>query len=461
MNYGHYYKLNTQKSDLTHNVTVFDYVGVVSQKRGTHNVYLIIIDDGIHFEYHFHNDIDSSHVHADIAFLPFVSTIDGHKRLACVVEECHDVTFPAEIDDSADTPVKIYNPFLDFTDIRLNGGGYSGLAVFEVGTAEQNGNIIRRMLLDFLFDMEHSEVFQVSPYYDKMREVFNSNTLISAILARAEYYYQRKQQRDKRDILEDSIKAKLIYADDFTQAEKQWVDFFCSEYADRLLAESAWLAPKKGRSFVARELNMVYHSRPNDMASCDYVNSIYPNEIKYKNKKKELQHRVRQTALQAQSAYLHHYNLAGVWHTWFGGGIFAKRNLFPLGLLDSLLPRLLAAIIAAWFTIYQHMNNFMEETIHINIVMIVLLLFYVFYEIRKKNVYLSSVVIGTQTFLLLVVAFCYSFIVRLMMINIIAIAPCPCEKARDSLPLLLPVTISVFIGIFIHMLFENKSITES
>jgi hypothetical protein len=270
-----------------------------------------------------------------------------------------------------------------------------------------------------------------------MREVFNTNSLISAIFTRAEYYYQRKQQRERWDILEDSVKAKLIYADDYTLAEKQWVDFLCSEHADRLLAESAWLAPKKGRSFVARELNMVYHSRPKDMASCDYVNNIYPNEVKNKNKKKELKHRVRQTALQAQSAYLHHYNLAGVWHTWFGGGLFSKRNIFPLGLLDSLLPRLLAAIIAAWFTIYQHMNNFMEwkEAIHINIVMIVLLLFYVFYEIRKKNVYLPSVVIGSQTLILLVVAFCYSFTVRLMMVNIIDVTPCPCEKVCDSLPL--------------------------
>ena len=93
--------------------------------------------------------------------------------------------------------------------------------------------------------------------------------------------------------------------------------------------------------------------------------------------------------------------------------------------------------------------------------MLFLLVFYVFYEIRKKNIFLPNIVIGAQTMMLLTVAFGYSAAVRLMMIYMIDITPNCCRNGCFEPPMLLPMTIAVFIGVFIHMLFENKSITES
>lgn len=458
MNYGHFYHLSTEKSDLTQGVTVFEYKGIVSKEAGKHEVYAIIIDDGVHFEYHFYHEKGLSHVHTDIAFLPFASTAAVHDILSRVIEECHDVTFPDEIDNRALNPVEINNPL---RNNHTDSDGYSGLSIFNVGETKDNGNIIRRMILDFLFDMEHSKVFQVSSYYGQVSEMLHTNSLISAILARAEYFYLRKQQQEKDYILNDNFRAQLIYANDYTLAERQWVDFLCSEHADRMLAESAWLRTENKPSHVSHELNQVYLTKQNGLASCDYVNAIVlpkEGEEKDKNKIEELRSRVCHTAQRAQAAYLHHYDLLGSLIIWFDNGRSLIRSSLPfVGLQNFLLPRLIAAIVAAWLTIIQLMNSNSEFNVSNNTVpfclgMFVFLLFYVYYEIRNKNLFLQRKILCYRTLLLLFVAFAYSLLTGFIVLTIFEI---------KSTQLILHSTIAVFIGVFIQMLFENKSITDS
>lgn len=459
MNYGHFFHLNTEKSDLTQGITVFDYKGVISKEPGKHDVYAFILDDGVHFEYHFHHEKDSSHVHTDIAFLPFASTTEVHDRLSRVIEECHDVTFPDEIDNRAQNPVEINNPL---KKNHTDSSGYSRLSVFSVGETKDDGNIIRRMILDFLFDMEHSTVFQVSSYYGQVREMLHSNALTAAILARAEYYYQRQQQQEKDYILDDRLRAQLIYANDYTLAERKWVDFLCSEHAGGMLAESAWLKTNNQPTSVSQELSQVYMSKENGLTSCDYVNSIaFPKEGEEKDKikKEELCLRVKHTAQRAQAAYLHHYDILGTLCIWFDNGLSMIRSSFPfVGLHNFFLPRLMAAIVAAWLTIIQCIDKFIfsNSGIHSSFILLLLMLFliiYVYHEIRKKNIHLKRKTIICREIVLLSIAFFYSIIVGLCFLGL--------PQLDTALNFTLYTTIGVFIGIFINMLFEDRSITES
>lgn len=57
-----------------------------------------------------------------------------------------------------------------------------------------NHHFVRKLFLDFLFDLEHSDVFENIALYDDIYIKLHKNFLFNAIANKAEYYYQRYQQ---------------------------------------------------------------------------------------------------------------------------------------------------------------------------------------------------------------------------------------------------------------------------
>lgn len=96
------------------------------------------------------------------------------------------------------------------------------------------------LLLDFLFDLKHSEVFTFSPHFDQFRRVLRGNHLFSAIAAKAEYYYQ--QALPDRDEM-------LPYERD--QATQDWLDLLMQEQGPEILASSPWFASNLEREMKA------------------------------------------------------------------------------------------------------------------------------------------------------------------------------------------------------------------
>ena len=56
---------------------------------------------------------------------------------------------------------------------------------------EKYNKVLRKIVLDFFFDMMHSDVFKNSMYYDTMCSQFTTDYFCSAIINKSEYYYQR------------------------------------------------------------------------------------------------------------------------------------------------------------------------------------------------------------------------------------------------------------------------------
>lgn len=94
---------------------------------------------------------------------------------------------------------------------------------------------MRKLLLDFMFDLKHSDLFQLCPKYDQMYSGLMSNFYFSALMHKCEYYYYRdlttqaiKDQEKKKQEKEigryDEKKIIYLYAKELFDAEEQWAN---------------------------------------------------------------------------------------------------------------------------------------------------------------------------------------------------------------------------------------------
>ena len=74
----------------------------------------------------------------------------------------------------------------------------------------------RKLVLDFLFDLEHSHVFENSPNYEQIEVRLKENFFFNAIAAKTSYYYyrrlyvQNKNDRDVKDLYSHKLKPSAI-----------------------------------------------------------------------------------------------------------------------------------------------------------------------------------------------------------------------------------------------------------
>lgn len=104
--------------------------------------------------------------------------------------------------------------------------------------------VLRKLILDFFFDMMHSDVFKNSVHYDEMYSKFMADFFCSAIIRKAEYYYQRalvNQQDTDPQKITNSIS---IYAENLELAEQQWVKCIQALESDRHFEfQPKWFEP--------------------------------------------------------------------------------------------------------------------------------------------------------------------------------------------------------------------------
>ena len=94
------------------------------------------------------------------------------------------------------SPALALKPMEDFGETW----GYSALAAFadevqpeEPDQPEPHSLLLRKLLLDLLFDLEHSSVFEDSRAYVDLRRTTSDDPLLAAIRLKAEYWWQREK----------------------------------------------------------------------------------------------------------------------------------------------------------------------------------------------------------------------------------------------------------------------------
>jgi hypothetical protein len=115
---------------------------------------------------------------------------------------------------------------------------------------DEKGHVVkflRKLLLDFMFDLKHSNVFQNSIYYQQMYSGLMSDFYFSALMHKCEYYYYRILTRkaivaakiEKEDISNETRQSiTTLYAKELFQAESLWMEDIMSPQAEAFFAKN-------------------------------------------------------------------------------------------------------------------------------------------------------------------------------------------------------------------------------
>lgn len=144
---------------------------------------------------------------------------------------------------------------------------------------------LRKLLLDFMFDLNHSDVFQNSACYNKMLTGLTSNFYFSALMHKCEYYYCRKlilkeiesyEKKDNQSEVDKIRIIKLLYANNLFKAEKIWVDDIISPQAER---EFDFLHPKKENPNI-KEKHVILRLFSNIKSLFSFNKTFLPDEFR-------------------------------------------------------------------------------------------------------------------------------------------------------------------------------------
>lgn len=301
MNYGKFFRLNQNVSKIEVGVTIFDYIDMPAYFESSRSnkmspkypISVTLTEDSVLFRVHYssfktdksylydvreaysdNNDNSSlNHMEEIILKLPYAN--DSVDNLSNIIKEIYNTRYPlltgantsfikeliikrygygVETSQDNSTTQKLYDKLRVNLDKDFS---YSTLWLMDivksgniVGT-EENKNIylfdnggksivkfLRKLLLDFMFDLQHSDVFQTSKYYQTMYSGLMSNFYFSALMHKCEYYFYRGLINDviqKRVSSEDTRKKHIrnLYAEKLALAENLWIQDIMDSRSDK------------------------------------------------------------------------------------------------------------------------------------------------------------------------------------------------------------------------------------
>lgn len=352
MNYGRFFALDLDASDISHGIAVFNYHEVQNLNRNNwckeihdtpqYPIYLQFTPEGVSFYLHYVKELGENQVaHQDslILSLSLSSDLDVKDNLTEAINRIYDTVFPLNLSNNP-----IYEVIQESVSKPTGLVCYSSLNIFNKGEKRScgkgtdkkepfNHHFVRKLFLDFLYDLEHSDVFENTALYDDIYIKLHKNFLFNAIANKAEYYYQRYQQVLYNGTLRapwNIPQKKLFYAEYYAKAEQRWVETITNAKADRCFNDSQWF------SDVESEMDSVYISKSevtcrdcgkveNDYMECcnEYVSKIIvpPHNVlsnKYKSTKDEITGIVTTSAKAASNWYLKRYSFSGTLKIWYG-----------------------------------------------------------------------------------------------------------------------------------------------
>lgn len=232
-------------------------------------------------------EMNMAHMEEVILELPYSDTISN--RLSKTIKDIYNSTFPQVVDDNTsmggrfleqiirkrypsfkqknesdvegneiekqlyDELRKVSDDTISYSSLWLMDLYKGGLIdLYKIVKDEDSGEpkeiiigFIRKLLLDFLFDLIHSDVFQNSANYQKMYSGLTSDFYFSSLIHKCEYYYYRrltnqaitdyeiakailtdKEKKERTDVL------KTLYATELVKAEELWIKDIINSQAE-------------------------------------------------------------------------------------------------------------------------------------------------------------------------------------------------------------------------------------
>lgn len=291
MNFGKFFKLNRNLSRIEEGFALYDYMDLPAYFGNSRDnlmspkypVSMTITADTVQFRLHYssykigenpalykydleydkaiekypNDSVKIAHMEEIILELPFI--INLSTNLSDIIKEIYSTTFPQkssfgstggrfleqlikqrytdDIVEKDNMEASQYNALRETVDSSIS---YSSLWLMgllrnfagkqRIGLYDNNGQVIgflRKLLLDFMFDLKHSDVFQNSANYQKMYSGLMSDFYFSALIHKCEYYYYRglvTGEMHEVDGLTDIDKKKILtlYGDNLRKSEELW-----------------------------------------------------------------------------------------------------------------------------------------------------------------------------------------------------------------------------------------------
>lgn len=152
---------------------------------------------------------------------------------------------------------------IQFVDLSLSESEQDKDSTKESVEKPKYVGFLRKLFLDFLFDLVHSDIFQSSAHYTEMISGLKADFMFSALLHKCEYYYYRGLVSDALDSIEllpacaqkeKKGEVKKLYAAQLLDAEKKWVEDIMNPISDEVFLEPLddfdedWSAEKKRKA---------------------------------------------------------------------------------------------------------------------------------------------------------------------------------------------------------------------
>lgn len=195
MNSGYFFELSENTSFLCEGVIDFTYTAKHSDKQLElkYPISLNITKNAVVFKMHSfvkeecdenmqNNKEKTCHVNNTIVALPF----SNNEEITKILKSLYCMSFPMLSNNTNEGP----RPPISYSSLSVFGNSR------DVKEQKTDTNILRNLFLDFLFDLQHSNVFKISPWYDKMLFHLNQNYYFTALRNKAEFYYQRELIND-------------------------------------------------------------------------------------------------------------------------------------------------------------------------------------------------------------------------------------------------------------------------
>ena len=290
MNYGKFFRLNWENSHLESGVAVFDYTALTAHDESSdrypmspkYPISLAFSSTSVKFLLHYSafratkadvnspqydfevsgigtsksKEVSIAHMEEVIIELPVAGK--GSENLSSVIKRLYESEFPLKTKygnkflvqrlEETEEEAKKYRSHA-YSSLKCMGseGEWKPLSLHD--TKEQYTGFLRKLMLDFMFDLKHSDVFQNSGYFQAMYTGLMSNFYFSALLHKCEFYFYRQLLWDER--LDQATKKKhpqkvkekidkrkqgdnreFIYLDYKKEAERLWVKDITSPQAE-------------------------------------------------------------------------------------------------------------------------------------------------------------------------------------------------------------------------------------
>lgn len=283
MNYGRYFELDLMASKVEEGISVFNYIDLPDaavdtsrQKSPQYPIFVTFTPQSVKFilqycvVYKYNGKIlldtqkcfqessaGLSVVHMEEVILELPLRMTGGQSLSSIVKRIYSTPFPISLKNDVNyieelilsryiTNRRFHNEIKQHAILRERDKGilsYSSLYVwdlyneesgkFELFNWDKCNKFLRKIFLDFLYDMMHSDVFKNSVYYDTVYGALMGDYFCSAIIKKSEFYYQRSVVNERLKSESKNKNADEIYAAYFDKAEMEWVDCIQDQHSDK------------------------------------------------------------------------------------------------------------------------------------------------------------------------------------------------------------------------------------